>query len=225
MTMTKEGKALRTHVLDELEWTPSVDAEDIGVAVSDGIVTLTGRVLSYAQKRAAERAVLRVSGVEGVANDLTVKIPDKFERSDTDIAKAARRAIEWHSQLPTDKIKVKVDDGWVTLEGMVNWNYQRNRAAQAVRYLTGVRGVTNQLNVRSRPMPNDVREKIRKALERQAGKETDRLSITVDDGTVTLKGTVDSWADREEIERAVWSAPGVRKVKNNLKVDVEAYAY
>ena len=225
MTMKKQDKDLRTHVLDELDWTPSVEGENIGVAVSDGIVTLTGHVPSYAQKRSAERAVLRVEGVEGVANDMKVRLPNKFERSDTDIAKAARRAIEWHTQLPADKIKVKVDDGWVTLEGSVHWNYQRNRAEHAVRYLTGVRGVANQLSVKTKPMPGDVRDKIRKALARHAGQEVDRLSITVEDGTVTLRGTVDSWSDRDEIERAVWDAPGVTRVKNKLKVDTETYAY
>lgn len=225
MTMKKKDKDLRTHVLDELDWTPSLDAENIGVAVSDGIVTLTGHVPSYAQKRGAERAVLQVEGVKGVANDVKVRLPDKFERSDTDIAKAARRAIEWHTQLPAETIKVKVDDGWVALEGTVNWNYQRTRAEQAVRYLAGVRGVTNQLRVKTRPMPGDVRDKIRKALARQAGKEADRLSITVENETVTLRGTVDSWADREDIERAVWDAPGVSEVKNKLKVNTEAYAY
>jgi osmotically-inducible protein OsmY len=225
MTMKKENKALRTHVLDELDWAPNVDAENIGVAVSDGVVTLSGSVPSYAEKRAAERAVLRVAGVKGIANDLTVRLPDKFERSDTDIAKAARRAIEWHTELPTDKIKVKVDDGWVTLDGTVSWNYQRVRAETAVRYLAGVRGVSNQITVKSRPVPGDVRERIRKALERRADRETDRLSITVEGETVTLKGTVDSWADREDIERAVWDAPGVSKVHNKLNVDAEAYAY
>jgi len=225
MTMKKENKALRTHVLDELDWAPNVDAENIGVAVSDGVVTLSGRVPSYAEKRAAERAVLRVAGVKGVANDLKVRLPDKFERSDTDIAKAVRRAIEWHTELPTDKIKVKVDDGWVTLEGTVSWNYQRVRAEKAVRYLAGVRGVNNQITVKARPVPSDLRERIRKALERQAGHETDRLSIMVEEGTVTLKGTVDSWADREDIERAVWDAPGVSKVHNKLNVDAEVYAY
>jgi osmotically-inducible protein OsmY len=133
--------------------------------------------------------------------------------------------LEWHTQLPADKIKVKVDDGWVTLEGSVNWNYQRVRAEKAVGYLAGVRGVSNQITVTSRPMPSDLRERIRKALERQAGRETDRLSITVEEGTVTLKGSVDSWADREDVERAVWDASGVTKVNNKLKVDGEIYAY
>ncbi len=225
MTMRREDKSLRTHVLDELDWTSSIDADNIGVAVSDGVVTLTGHVSSYAQKQSAERAAFRVAGVRGVANDLTVRLPNKFERSDTDITKAAVRAINWHTQLPADDIKVTVDDGWVTLDGTVNWNYQRKRAEQAVRFLTGVRGVSNKLNVRARPMPGDVRERIRNALERQVGEEVDQLKITVDDGTVTLKGTVQSWTERNNVEQAVWSAPGVKKVKNILNVEAETYAY
>jgi osmotically-inducible protein OsmY len=225
MSMQKTDKDLRTHVLDELDWAPNVDADDIGVGVSEGVVTLTGHVRSYAQKQEAERAVLRVAGIRGVANDIEVRLPEDHERSDTDITKAVLRAIRWHTQLPANDIKAKVDDGWVTLEGTVNWNYQRIRAEQAVRYLTGVRGVSNRLKVRSRPLPGDVRKRIRSALERQASEEVDQIDIVVEDGTVTLKGTVESWSDREDIERAVWGAPGVTTVKNKLKVDMEAYVY
>ena len=225
MTMKNVDKHLRTYVLDELDWDPSIEADDIGVAVSDGIVTLSGRVTSYPEKRAAERAALRVEGVEGVANDIKVRLPSDYERSDTDIAKAARQAIEWHTELPTDGIKVKVEDGWITLKGTVDWYFQTTRAEQTVRNLTGVRGVRNELTVTKRPAPSDLRERIRKALKRHAGRDTDRLSISVDDGTVTLEGTVDAWADRENIERAVWAAQGVKMVKNNLKVRGEAYAY
>lgn len=224
MSMKKPDKDLRVHVLDELDWAPNVNADDVGVAVSDGVVTLTGHVPSYAQKRGAERAAFRVAGVRGVANDLEVQLPEEHERSDTDITKAALHAIEWHTQLPAEKIKVKVDDGWLTLEGTVDWNYQRTRAEETVRHLMGVQGVSNQLTVKSRPMPGDVRQRIRKALERQAGEEVDRLSITVEDGTVTLRGTVESWADFEDIEQAVWAAPGVTRVKNNLQVKRTAYA-
>jgi osmotically-inducible protein OsmY len=223
--MRKEDKTLRTHVLDELDWTSSIDADDIGVAVSDGVATLTGHVSSFAQKRSAERAAFRVAGVRGVANDLEVRLPDEFERSDTDITKAAVRAINWHTQLPTKDIDVSVDNGWVTLAGTVHWNYQRKRAEQAVRFLTGVRGVSNKISVRARPMPSDVRSRIRTALERQAGQEADRLSISVEDGTVTLTGRVQSRAERDDVEKAVWSAPGVTTVRNRLKVESEAFAY
>jgi len=225
MSMNKKDKDLRVHVLDELDWTPDVDADDIGVAVSDGVVTLTGHVPSSAQKRGAERAVLRVADVKGIANDLEVRLPEDHERSDTDITRAALQAIEWHTQLPTDALTVKVEDGWVTLRGTVNRYSQTSQAERLVRDLMGVRGVRNELMVEKRPVPDDVHERIRTALERQAGVEADRIRITVDDGTVTLKGTVASWADREDVERAAWAAPGVSEVKNELTVDTEAYVY
>jgi osmotically-inducible protein OsmY len=223
--MQRTDKDLRTHVLDELDWTPNIDAGDIGVGVSEGVVTLTGQVHSYAQKREAERAVLRVAGVRGVANDIEVRLPEDHERSDTDITKAAVRAIDWHTQLPAEKIKVKVQNGWITLQGTVNWHYQKTRAEQAVRYLTGVRGVRNELTVKNRPAPGDVRKRIRTALERRADDEANQLRISVESGEVTLKGTVPSWTDRENIEQAAWDAPGVTKVKNQLKVEGAAYAY
>lgn len=222
--MKKADKDLRMHVVDELDWEPSVDAGDIGVAMSEGVVTLTGQVPSYAQKRAAERAVMRVEGVKGVANDIKVEIPEEHERTDTDITKAAIRALEWHTQLPAEDIKVKVENGWITLQGTVEWNYQRSRAERAVRYLVGVRGVNNQLKVKTKTTPGDVRERIRKALERHADTEAERIRISVDGDKVTLSGEVQSWADREDIEYAVWGAPGVTEVKNNLRVERKSYA-
>jgi osmotically-inducible protein OsmY len=224
MTMQRDNKELRKKVLNELDWEPSLEADDIGVAVSDGVVTLTGHVPSYAQKRAAERAVLHLASVKGVANDIEVELPEKHERTDTDITKAALRAIDWHSQLPSDDIKVKVQNGWVTLEGTVDWNYQRTKAERAVRYLVGVRGVSNHLKVKSQTTPDDIRSRIKKALERQVDKEADRISITVDEDTVTLRGSVQSWADREDIEYAAWGAPGITEVKNELTVKRTAYA-
>jgi len=224
MTMKKADKNLRTHVLDELDWDPSIEADNIGVAVSEGVVTLSGEVPSYPQKRAAERAALRVEGVEGIANDLKVRLPDDHEHTDTDIAKAAHRAIEWHSQLPSEKITVKVEEGWITLQGTVNWYYQAARAEEAVRHLLGVRGVRNELVVEKKRALEDTRQQIRRALERQVGRDIERLRIHVDDGVVTLKGTVDAWADRENIERAAWAAPGVREVHNNLNVEAN-HAY
>lgn len=224
MAKKKSDKDLRMHVLDELDWEPSIDAGEVGVAMSEGVVTLTGTVTSYAQKRAAERAVLRVEGVKGVANDIKVEIPEEHQRNDTDITKAAIRAIEWHTQLPAEDIKVKVENGWITLQGSVEWNYQRSRAERAVRYLVGVRGVSNQLKVKSKTTPGDLRKRIKKALERQADTEAERIRISVDGDKVTLSGEVQSWADREDIEYAVWGAPGVTEVKNNLKVERKAYA-
>lgn len=224
MSMSNPDKALRVHVLDELDWAPDVDADHIGVAVSDGVVTLSGPVTSVPQKRAAERAAFRVAGVRAVANGLEIDLPEEHERSDTDIAKAAVRAIEWHAEIPAEDIHIRVDDGWVTLEGTVPEHYQRDRAEEIVRPLMGVRGVTNHLELEFQPAPDDLHERIRAALERQADRDADRIRISVNDGSVTLDGTVEWWAEREDAEAAVWAAPGVRQVKNNLKVKGEAYS-
>lgn len=223
MTMKRTNKDLRKRVLDELDWEPSIDSADIGIAVKDGVVTLTGHVPTYAQKRTAERTVIRLSGVKGVANDIEVKLPSEHRRSDSDLAQAAVEALDRNVQIPADAVKVKVDDAWVTLEGVVHWDYQRRRAERAVRYLIGVRGVNNLLRVKERATPGDLRERIKRALERRVDEEAKRVHVSVDGDTVTLTGTVPSWTDRDDIENAVWSAPGIRQVKNELKVSRKAY--
>jgi len=223
MTMKRTNKDLRKRVLDELDWEPSIDSADIGLAVKDGVVTLTGHVPTYAQKRTAERTVIRLSGVKGVANDIEVKLPSEHKRSDADLAQAAVEALDRNVQIPADAVKVKVDNAWVTLEGVVHWDYQRRRAERAVRYLIGVKGVNNLLRVKERATPGDLRERIKRALERRVDEEAKRINVGVDGDTVTLTGTVPSWTDRDDIENAVWSAPGIRKVKNELKVSRKAY--
>lgn len=218
MTSKAANRNLRQHVLDELDWEPKIDSGNIGVAVKDEIVTLSGHVPSYAQKRAAERAALRVAGVRGVANEIDVQLPAAHERTDSDLARAAVQALEWSTQVPDDTVKVKVENGWLTLDGTVDWNYQRKQAERAVRTLIGVRGVSNLIQVRPSAGPSDVHAKIKRALERRADEDAERITVTVKDNTVTLEGTVDSWADREEAEDAAWSAPGVTEVDNHLKV-------
>jgi osmotically-inducible protein OsmY len=223
MTTKRANKDLRTRVLDELDWEPSIDSADIGVAVKDGVVTLTGHVPTYAQKRTTERTVLRLSGVQGVANDMEVRLPSEHKRSDADLAQAAVAALHRNVQIPADAVKVKVDDAWVTLEGVVHWDYQRRRAERAVRYLMGVKGVNNLLRVKERATPGDLRARIKRALERRVDEEAKRISVTVDGDAVTLTGTVPSWTDRDDIENAVWAAPGITTVHNKLTVSRTAY--
>jgi osmotically-inducible protein OsmY len=212
----KTDSELRRDVERELEWDPSIDARNIGVAAKNGVVTLTGYVSSYSDKWRAERIAKRVSGVTALANEIEVKL--STERTDPDIAEAARAALKADSRLPADRIKVIVERGWVTLEGTVDYYYQKSAAESDVRYLTGVRGVTNALVVTPKVSPTDIRMKIEEALKRSAQLDANRISVETEGSKVVLSGTVRSWAEREEAEMAAWAAPGVTQVENKIKV-------
>ena len=212
----KTDSELRRDVERELEWDPSIDARNIGVAVKNGVVTLTGYVSSYADKWRAERIAKRVSGVTALANEIEVKL--STERTDPDIAEAARAALKADSRLPADRIKVIVERGWVTLEGTVDYYYQKPAAESDVRYIAGVRGVTNALVVTPKVSPTDIRMKIEEALKRSAQLDANRISVETEGSKVILSGTVRSWAEREEAEMAAWAAPGVTQVENKIKV-------
>src|SRR6202048_2250491 len=215
---------IRKNVEAELSFEPSINASEIGVAVKDGIVTLTGRVDSYWEKIAAEEAAARVSGVKAVANELEVRLPFSNERTDEDIARAAVNRLEWTIPVPKDRIKVKVSKGWVTLEGEVDWQFQKKAAEDAVRSLVGIKGVINHIEVKERPSTAEVKAKIEEALKRSAEGDASSITGATEGARVILKGTVRSWFEREEAERAAWRAPGVRSVDNRIVVSTAAAA-
>jgi osmotically-inducible protein OsmY len=215
----KSDSQLRSDIEAELDWDPAIRAGDIGVIVKDAIVTLTGHVANYAEKHAAERAVRRVKGVKAVAMETKVKLPGGLERSDTDIAAAAERSLEWNVLVPDGKIEPVVENGWITLTGEVEWQYQSRAADAAVRNLLGVTGVTNLIKVTPRLNPVDIEKRIHDALVRQADNDTRKVHIGVAGSAVELSGKVQSWSERNAIQLAAWSAPGVSSVANHLLVE------
>jgi osmotically-inducible protein OsmY len=219
-TATRTDEQIRHDVEEELSWDARLQPNEIGVIVKDGVVTLTGWVDSFVKKWAAERAALGVAGVRAVANDIEVRLPASAERSDSDIAAAAVRALQWDALIPDGQVTVRVSKGWVTLAGEVEWEYQKRAAERAVRSLSGVRGVTNLVWVRpkTRPSPEELKQKISAALMRNAELDAQRITVEVVDDKVILSGTVRSWAERREAERAAWSAPGVTEVVNHIVV-------
>lgn len=217
--MTKTNTELQQDVISELKYEPSVDASDIGVTAKEGIVGLSGKVKSYAEKYAAVHAAERVAGVKAVTDELKVDLPSYHVRDDEDIAKAAVNALQWDVWVPYDRIKVKVENGWVTLEGEVDYWYEQNAAANAVRNLTGVTGVSNLITIKTPAVvPSEVKTRIDSALRRSAEVDANHIKVKVQNDKVILNGTVSSWAERDEAERAAWSAPGVRTVEDELVI-------
>jgi len=209
---------LRKAVESELNFEPSINAAEIGVAAKDGIITLSGSVPSYWEKMAAERAAARVSGVKAVVNEVEVHLPSSSERTDEDIARAALNALQWNVLIPLDRIKVKVSKGWVTLEGLVDWQFQKTAAEKAVRKLIGVKGVIDLIELKPSVSKGEVKAAIEGALKRLAEIDANKIKVETEDGKVVLSGTVRSWFEREEAERAAWAAPGVRTVEDRIAV-------
>ncbi|MBE0548641.1 MAG: BON domain-containing protein [Rubrivivax sp.] len=215
----KTDAQLKRDIASELEWDPSINATNVGVAVKEGVVTLTGHLETYAEKHAIERAVQRVEGVRALAVELDVKLDPGHQRSDSDIAAAAESALQWHALVPEDRVRVKVEKGWVTLGGEVDWEFQRVSAEKAVRALTGVVGLSNGITLKVKTTPANISTRIRDALARQAEREAKSIEITVSGSVVTLSGKVHSWAERTAAQGAAWSAPGITQVVNRLSVE------
>jgi osmotically-inducible protein OsmY len=214
----KTDEQLKKDVTAELEWDPSLNASHVGVAVKNGVVTLSGHLDTYTEKAAIERAVSRVEGVKAIAVEVDVKLDPRHKRSDTEIATAAESALMWHPQVPADRIQVKVEKGWITLKGEVDWDYQRRKAENAVRSLIGVMGVVNNISIKSSVTPANVLSRIRDAFTRHAEREAKDIEAIVKGSTVTLRGTVDSWPERTAAFGAAWAAPGISEVINEIKV-------
>jgi osmotically-inducible protein OsmY len=210
---------IKRDVEQELCADPDIDATDVAVAVKGGVVTLSGFVRSYGQKWEAEAAVKRVTGAVGVANDIEVRLPVFNQRPDPEIARDAVASIQAQLPYSSDRVRVVVRDGWITLEGQVEWNYQKERAKEAVRRIRGVKGVTNSIQIETRATPSEIKRKIEEAFRRSAEVNANRITVETDGGVVPLRGTVRSWAERQEAQRAAWAVPGVTKVENYIVIN------
>jgi osmotically-inducible protein OsmY len=216
--MERSDAEIERDVKEELQWDPDLDGTDIALSVKDGVVMLTGFTKSYADKYEAETAAKRVSGVRAVVNDIEVRLPSVDERPDPEIAREAVAAIKSQLPISSENIKVIVKNGWVTLEGEVEWQYQRNTAESAVRRIKGVKGVSNLIQIKPRAEPGEIKRRIQDAFRRSAEIDANRIVVEANGSEVILKGTVRSWAEREEAERAAWAAPGVTKVIDQIVV-------
>lgn len=215
----KTDLQLQQDVVEELKFEPSIREEEIGVAAKDGVVTLTGFVDSYVERFTAERVAERVGGVKAIADEIKVKLPGTHQRTDTEIAHAAVNALRWDIQVPDDRIKISVDAGWIALDGETDWQYQKRAAEDAVRNLTGVKGVSNLISVKPKKVSTfEVSQKIKDSLRRHAARDADKVTIEAKDGRVTLRGIVSSFTERKDAEHAAWQAQGVTSVDDQIAV-------
>lgn len=220
----KTDSQLQRDVMEELKWQPFLKSSEIGVSVNEGVVTLSGFVDSYSQKKSAEKAALSVAGVKAVAEDIVVKLSSEHQKSDTEIAQAVLHALKWDTAVPEDKIKVKVDNGWVMLDGEVDWTYQREAVRTAVENLAGVRGISNLITLSPKVSVSDVKKKISAAFHRSAVIDSNNISIENVGNKIILSGSVRSVAEKQDAEHAAWNAPGVTSIDNRLEIHIPVFA-
>lgn len=216
----KTDQQLQQDVMDELKWDPLLTASEIGVSVKNGVVTLSGYVNSYSKKLAAENAAKRVKGVRAVAEDIEIRLGTDGRRNDTEIAEAALNALKWNTNVPDERIKLKVENGWVNMEGDVDWQFQKSTAENAISNISGVRGIRNLITITPKVNISGVENRIKNALQRSAAIEANNIAVRAEGNKVIIKGKVRSWAERREVERAVWSTPGVAEVEDDLLIGI-----
>lgn len=221
----KTDAQIQKDVIDQIKWEPALNASEIGVAVKNGVVTLSGIVDSFSQKIAVEIAARKVTGVKAVAEDIQVGVSPIYRRTDTEIAQAILNAFKWNTSVPDDKIEIKVEDGVVTLDGEVEWDYQRNAAKNAVERLAGVRRINNFISIKQKVIASDVKQKITAALQRSATIDAGKIAVEVTGNKVVLTGKVRSFAEEQDAVDAAWSAPGVSSVEDRLEMQEEEFAY